>query len=454
MVNYGWSGGVTPKREDCTFEPSNRVYTSVTEDQTRDYTATKLTYIVSGTVTHNGAALSNVVLNGLPANPVTNESGYYCVTVGYNWSGMVTPIKKGYTFEPANKTHDAIIAHDTQNYDATETILTYTISGSITCDGTPLKGVSLSVSNPEGVSITNTNGEYEILVNQGWSGTVKPIKEGYIFDSVSMNYSNVTANQTEQNYTSKLLALTISGKVIQDEKPIEGVSVSADNGGGNDVTDANGAFKVQVDYGWSGQITLEKEGYVFMPCSKTYTNVTPDHPDADIFFQDSLKSSKVDIVDNTVLSKTTQKPLVKDENIPLIKTKKEPSAPRNNNIAASVKNIMKEQPVNKNIPALPKKKKPLVTKVFIDTDIHEVIRYIALKTGAVIVPDQTVVGRVTCKLKEVPLEKALDIILAQTNYIVKKAPDYYLICSWNPESEFKTELEEILSNLKKESNKR
>jgi type II secretory pathway component GspD/PulD (secretin) len=46
-----------------------------------------------------------------------------------------------------------------------------------------------------------------------------------------------------------------------------------------------------------------------------------------------------------------------------------------------------------------------------------------------IIPDETVVGMVTCTLKDMPLETALDIVLGGTPYIWKKTPYYYLVCS-------------------------
>jgi len=46
-----------------------------------------------------------------------------------------------------------------------------------------------------------------------------------------------------------------------------------------------------------------------------------------------------------------------------------------------------------------------------------------------IIPDEKVVGLVTAELKDVPLETALDIVLAGTPYVVKKTPYYYLVAS-------------------------
>jgi hypothetical protein len=72
----------------------------------------------------------------------------------------------------------------------------------------------------------------------------------------------------------------------------------------------------------------------------------------------------------------------------------------------------------------------LITEDFIDKDLmQDVLPALADKAGIPIIPDETVKGSVTCTLKEVPLDKALDIILAGTRYAVKKTAYYYLISS-------------------------
>jgi len=47
--------------------------------------------------------------------------------------------------------------------------------------------------------------------------------------------------------------------------PIEGVDVSADNGGGSDTTDAAGYYELSVPESWTGTVTPTKSGYTFLP---------------------------------------------------------------------------------------------------------------------------------------------------------------------------------------------
>lgn len=70
---------------------------------------------------------------------------------------------------------------------------------------------------------------------------------------------------------------------------------------------------------------------------------------------------------------------------------------------------------------------PLITNVFIDTDIRQALADIAAAAQVVIVPDDTVSGVVNADLKNVPLERALDIVLAAGNFTWVKEQGYYLV---------------------------
>ena len=154
---------------------------------------------LSGTITtSNSAAVSDVVLQGLPGNPTTDATGAYAAVVPLlDWSGTVTPQKAGYIFTPSSANYANITTDQTaQNYIAT--LLTYTISGTITSGGMGLAGVVLQ--GAPGAPTTDANGAYMAEVEYGWSGTVTPVKAGYVFSPATRNYTNVTAVQT-QNYT-------------------------------------------------------------------------------------------------------------------------------------------------------------------------------------------------------------------------------------------------------------
>jgi hypothetical protein len=46
--------------------------------------------------------IANAILNGAPVETSTDVQGHYYIEVPYKWSGMVKPVKSGYTFEPSH----------------------------------------------------------------------------------------------------------------------------------------------------------------------------------------------------------------------------------------------------------------------------------------------------------------------------------------------------------------
>ncbi|MCX7796610.1 MAG: hypothetical protein N2380_08845 [bacterium] len=69
----------------------------------------------------------------------------------------------------------------------------------------------------------------------------------------------------------------------------------------------------------------------------------------------------------------------------------------------------------------------LITNVFVDTELRQALRDISAQAGINIIADNTVQGWVTADLKDVPLEKALEIVLAGGGYTYRWMGDYYLV---------------------------
>jgi type II secretory pathway component GspD/PulD (secretin) len=85
----------------------------------------------------------------------------------------------------------------------------------------------------------------------------------------------------------------------------------------------------------------------------------------------------------------------------------------------------------------------LISNLFQDNDLPtEVLPAIATQAGISIIPDETVAGIITADLVDVPLDTALDIVLAGTPYIVKKTPYYYLVASGGIKDTMFTDLSE------------
>jgi hypothetical protein len=82
------------------------------------YTITK-EFTISGNAGTAGATLGYT--DGILKTVTADANGDYLFPVPYGWSGAVTPSKTGYTFAPASKSYDNVVANQTaQNYVATQ----------------------------------------------------------------------------------------------------------------------------------------------------------------------------------------------------------------------------------------------------------------------------------------------------------------------------------------------
>lgn len=90
-----------------------------------------------------------------------------------------------------------------------------------------------------------------------------------------------------------------------------------------------------------------------------------------------------------------------------------------------------------------KEKQPRVTMTFFNTDLREALKEISLQTGVNIIPDQTVGGVVTAEFEDLPLEKALERVLASGGYTYRKVEDFYLVGLPSPKSNTFSKLSEV-----------
>ncbi|MFT3892414.1 MAG: hypothetical protein QM730_12330 [Anaerolineales bacterium] len=194
-VSYSWSGTVIPSKPGYLFTPYSKTYSSVVADQLAQNYTTATGIIISGNAGTGGTTLS--YYDTTTKTVASDSSGNYVLTVPINWSGTVTPSKASYIFTPANRSYTSLQTdQNTQDYTATAL---YTISGNTGVGSVTLSYVEGSM--PKSVT-SNSSGAYSFTVTEGWFGVVTPSKTGLVFEPVSISYSNVQANQAEQNYRS------------------------------------------------------------------------------------------------------------------------------------------------------------------------------------------------------------------------------------------------------------
>jgi len=121
-IYYGWggvsgsafnTGKATPLKTGFSFIPSYTGYDDVITDKiNQNYTGSAPSLQIYGYIrTSDGAGISGVLMNGLSGSPTTSSSGYYSDLVPYGWTGIVTPVKSGYTFSPAFMSYIDVTSH-------------------------------------------------------------------------------------------------------------------------------------------------------------------------------------------------------------------------------------------------------------------------------------------------------------------------------------------------------
>jgi len=212
-------------------------------------------------------------------NALTDANGFYELHVSYNWSGITTPQKDGYIFEPNGYVYNGV-NQDLTNMDYTAEPITHIISGYVIeqDSGEPISGVWVFPDDAGPLTVTDANGYYELAEERNWSGNITLHKGTYVFEPRSRHYENIDRNYiADQNYTGKEYDFRIAGYIKNGcDNPIEGVVVEASAGAASGTTNANGFYEVWVDAGWSGTITPAKTNYTFESISMDYFDVQAD----------------------------------------------------------------------------------------------------------------------------------------------------------------------------------
>ena len=455
-VDYGWSDTVTPMKEGYKFTPESKPYVAVTKDMTnQSYTASPITFTISGSTTVPG-----VTIKGLPGRTiVSGQGGTYSASVSYGWNGIVTPTKNGYDFDPPNVQYDNVLGDQT-NQSYSPTLQKRIISGQIFSQKRqPVADVYL-MAEGAGSATTNAAGEYELSVDHGWLGKITPTKEGYTFNPTTKPYSSVRSDQTRQNFSAIVRMFTITDSVIIGNAPIPGVTITASNAEGTvgtTITDAKGKFSVSVPFGWSGEITPTKAGLMFNPPSQSYTNVTGNYKNGELELLRTTPTPPAPTPTPTPgiptptptptpgIPTPTPTPGIPTPTptpaTPTPPTEAEvPKTPLEQDIATMQKQLaqlLRQRSGEGEVPTAPGIGEltsgpggVLISNTFVDNDLPtEVLPAIATQAGISIIPDETVAGIITADLQNVPLDTALEIVLAGTSYVIKKTPYYYLVCS-------------------------
>jgi hypothetical protein len=275
QVEYGWTGTVMPKKDGFLFTPASKDYAAVTQNQTLDYKAQGITFKISGNV---GQAQAIVKVVPGAASVISGPTGDYSVEVPYNWKGTITPQKGGFGFDPNTKPYDGVLSPQV-NQDFTPKIMQYSLSGRVTDEtNNGVEGVTVFGDNDGGSATTDAQGQFELKVSYGWKGKLTFSKDGYTFNPPAKPFIEaVGADVKNMVVAAKVKMLTITDRIMAGAEPVAEVKITAAPGSIPPVmTDNKGVYKIQVPYGWTGEVKFEKEGFDFDPPSKPFTSVTED----------------------------------------------------------------------------------------------------------------------------------------------------------------------------------
>jgi uncharacterized repeat protein (TIGR02543 family) len=228
-VSDGYSGTATPAKAGYTFSPTSIDYANVTSDQPdQDYTATLLTYTISGNVgtvvsaasgeVRAAAALSGVVMDGLPGDPTTDVSGNYTATADYGFSGTVTPTLAGYSFSPSSRDYTSVTS-DQLDHNYTASIIQHTL--------TIIAGSNGTTSPTAGTSTHDYGAQVQV--------TATP-DSGYQFSSWTGDATGTTNPITITMDADKTITASFS-------------AISTDHGDGDEGTKKGGCFIATAAYG-------------------------------------------------------------------------------------------------------------------------------------------------------------------------------------------------------------
>jgi hypothetical protein len=249
-----------------------------------EFTAATRGIIIAGSIKNqkDGKGFPGVQLtasNG-GGNAETDKDGKYKLSVIPEWTGTVTPSKKGVKFSPPSMNYDIEVTKDISGKDYTAESHTV-ISGKVTYNGKGVGDVTLKFTVENGnnyTALTDEDGNYEKEVSYNWSGSVTPIKDRHPFNPKERKYQKVTSPHEEQNYEVQLPKIIGQVKNLRG-KGISGVRLKFSNVETEkfkylkdySITDEKGNYEIFLLENWIGNVTPEssqKNKYIFYPPSR------------------------------------------------------------------------------------------------------------------------------------------------------------------------------------------
>ncbi len=191
-------------------------------------------------------------------------------------------MRKSNVFALACLVFTAVLAGCGSRTDSSTALTKYSISGTITTNGSGLEGVTV-ILNSSSTATTDANGHYSFSGLENGNYTITPSMAGYSVTptvrSVNINSADITAQNFVASWVYsgglEIVVLfnqthSISGTVTANGSGLEGVTVTL-NSSSTATTDSNGYYSFWGLENGNYTITPSKAGYTFTPTSLTVT---------------------------------------------------------------------------------------------------------------------------------------------------------------------------------------
>ncbi len=155
-------------------------------------------------------------------------------------------------------------------------LTTVGISGTVTLNGLPLKGVTVKISGTTFSAVSSSTGNYHIgSIPVGTAGTLVASYPNYSFTPASISFPALTVSLTGQNFAAKLVNFSkysISGMITFNGVGLPNVTVTFLTFSA--ITSSTGAYTLSgIPAASTGHIVPKLTGYAFTPTYIAITNL-------------------------------------------------------------------------------------------------------------------------------------------------------------------------------------
>lgn len=278
--NAGYS--VSVSKANYAFTPLSRSFANLYSNPTANFTGALASYAIKGQILDGSKPLSAITVNlsgSQSLSTTTDAGGNYSFSVPAEGNYLITPTSALYTFSPSSAFYSNLSANQTLNF-VTATRPSYSISGNIKkADGSGLAGVTLTLSGSKSATVaTDATGFYAFAnLDAGGNYAVTASREGYSFNPVGQSFNSLDKNQT-LNFAATIGVYSIKGRITNSDGagvPQVLMTLSGSQSG-TTLTDINGNYSFNVNYGGTYMVTPSSEYNSFTPAARTFDNLGGD----------------------------------------------------------------------------------------------------------------------------------------------------------------------------------